>query len=102
MKKRFFIQTGLTTMLFFLFLNLFGSPSLFFSSPIPVDYDHDWKVTPNGKIAIKGTFRTLLRLDATSYEWIISSCPPGELFNCSTKSCVKEYEACDCYYGEYI
>lgn len=102
MKKRFFIQAGLTTMLFFLFLNLFGTPFASTSSLKAVDYDHDWEVTPNGKFAIKGTFRALVQTGNTSFEWLIYSCPPTKLFNCITKSCVDQYQACDCYYGEYI
>ena len=102
MKKRFFIQAGLTTMLFFLFLNLFGSPFVSTSSLQAVDYDHDWKATPNGKFAIKGPYRDLVQTSNTSFEWMIFSCFPRELFNCSTKSCVDASKACDCYYGEYI
>ena len=79
MKKRFFIQAGLTTMLFFLFLNLFGSPFVSTSSLQAVDYDHDWKATPNGKFAIKGTYRALVQTSNTSFEWMIFSCFPGEL-----------------------
>ena len=55
MKKRFFIQAGLTTMLFFLFLNLFGSPfsSVTSRSPEIGELDHEWALTPKGVIAAR-------------------------------------------------
>ena len=57
MKKRFFIQAGLTTMLFFLFLNLFGSPFSSFTSRSPekVELDHEWAITPTLKLAFRKT-----------------------------------------------
>ena len=88
MKKRFFIQAGLTTMLFFLFLNLFGSPfsSVTSRSPEIGELDHEWAITPKGVIAVRGTYTEVV----VGVTWITHYCPPGYLFDCSIKTCVPE------------
>ena len=95
MKKRFFIQAGLTTMLFFLFLNLFGSPfsSVTSRSPEIGELDHEWAITPKGVIAVRGTYTEVV----VGVTWMTYSCPPGYLFDCITKSVVPEALACGCY-----
>ena len=118
MKKRFFIQAGLTTMLFFLFLNLFGSPfsSVTSRSPEVGEFAHnwiripqgvipdwgtytelvqteDWAITPKGVIAVRGTYTEVV----VGVTWITHYCPPGYLFDCSIKTCVPENQACGCY-----
>ena len=95
MKKRFFIQTVLTTMLFFLFLNLFGSPfsSVTSRSPEIGELDHEWAATPNGAVAVRETYTIVVE----GVTWITLHCPPGYLFDCSIKTCVPENQACGCY-----
>ena len=95
MKKKFFIQAGLTTMLFFLFLNLFGSPFSSFSSRNPEigELDHEWKATPKGAAVVRGTYTRVIE----GVTWMTYSCPPGYLFDCITKSVVPEALACGCY-----
>ena len=99
MKKRFFIQAGLTTLLFFLFFNLFGGPfsSVLLSEPLFVDFDHEWKTTPTGSTAIKGTYTGLRQTGDASFKWEKLYCPNGFLFDCSIKTCVPEALACGCF-----
>jgi len=99
MKKRFFIQTGLTTMLFFLFLNLFGNP--FFPNlsrnPNVWDLAPNWVHLPNGVIPDWGTYTRFEQTGNLSFEWVIYHCPNDYVFNCNTASCVPPASACKCY-----
>ena len=99
MKKRFFIQAGLTTMLFFLFLNLFGSPlaSVFSRNPEVGDLDHNWVRTSQGVIPDWGTYTVFVETGYLSFEWIIKHCIDDQVFNCEEGRCVPPYDACSCY-----
>ena len=95
MKKRFFIQAGLTTNLYFHILNIFGSPfsSVTSRSPEIGELDHEWAITPKGVIAVRGTYTEVV----VGVTWITHYCPSGYLFDCSIKTCVPENQACGCY-----
>ncbi len=99
MKKRFFIQTGLTTMLFFLFLNLFGNPLFpnLSRNPNVGDLAHNWVTLPNGVIPDWGTYTRFEQTGNLSFEWVIYHCPNDYVFNCNTASCVPPASACKCY-----
>ena len=99
MKKRFFIQAGLTTMLFFLFLNLFGSPfsSVTSRSPEVGEFAHNWIRIPQGVIPDWGTYTELVQTEDLSFELVIKHCLNDYVFNCEKGLCVPPYEACPCY-----
>lgn len=99
MKKRFLIQAGLTTLLFFLFLNLFGTSLLpnISRNPNIGDLDHNWVTTLEGVIPDWGTYTKFIQTGYLSFEWQIYECPPGKVFNCDLGLCVFPDEACSCY-----